>query len=89
MNKKWLYRMPFILISSGEFLYAVRYFADDDKHGWNAIIGIGIIMWLFLPTIIVNLTIAVITMGKLQMRAAIQVAASLAIFSYYWNNSLH
>ena len=89
MNRKWLYAMPFILISSVEFLYAMRYFADDDKHGWNGLIGLGIVVELFLPTIIANLIIAASTRGKLKARVVMQILISTAIFIYYWNDSLH
>ncbi len=81
--------MPFIVITASEFLYAIRYFLDDDKHGWNGLTGLGIIIWLFIPTLIANLTIAVLTMGKLQIRVIVQVLVSIGIFIYYWSNSLH
>jgi len=89
MNEKWRYRLPFIIISGIEFLYALRYFADDDRHGWNGLQGLEITIMLLIPTVVVNLITAALTIGKPRTRATVQVLLSIAIFVYYWNNSLH
>jgi len=86
MNKRWPYTIPFTLITLGEFLYAMYYFVNDDKHGWNGLQGLGIVIWLFIPTILANLTVLVITMNKLTIRAIIQTAISIVIFVIYWSS---
>ena len=83
MNEKWLLRMPFILISSGEFLYTMHYFMSDDKHGWNAMLGIATVVYLFIPTIAANLIIFALAVLKLRVRAITQILVSVAIFIFY------